>query len=178
MEKTIQDYPAYTINERGEVTSFKGLKPRKLKPQPASQSKKGYLQIRLFNKEYPKGKLHYIHRLVYNHFIGNIAPKLHIDHRDGNPRNNNVTNLQMMSGRENTQKYNRKKQGGTLLRDKRDELIQDYETLGTFEKVAEKWGVSITAVNRVVRNRVHTVISNGKYSTRTYDESIKDRWSL
>ena len=155
MEKAIEGYNGYTINERGEVTSFKGLKPRLLKPQPASQSKKGYLQTRLFSKEYPKGKLHYIHRLVYNHF----------------------SNLQMMTARDNKQKHNRETQE-VLLRDKRDELIQDYETLGTFEKVAEKWGVSVPAVNRVIRNRVHTRLPNGKYGTITYDENINDRWSL
>jgi len=177
MEKTIQDYPAYTINERGEVISFKGLKPRKLKPQPASQSKKGYLQTRLFNKEYPNGKLHYIHRLVYTHFIGDIEPRLQIDHVDGDPRNNHVTNLQMMTARDNKQKHNRETQE-VLLRDKRDELIQDYETLGTFEKVAEKWGVSVPAVNRVIRNRVHIKLPTGKWGTITYDETINDRWSL
>jgi hypothetical protein len=50
--------------------------------------------------------------------------------------------------------------------------------LGSFKKVAKKWGVSITAVNRVVRNRVHTILDTGKYGTRTYDENIKDEWSL
>ena len=176
MEKTIEGYQAYTINERGDVISHKGLKPRKLKPQPASQSKKGYVQVRLFNEETPNGKLHYIHRLVYTHFIGDIAPRLQIDHRDGNTLNNHVDNLQMMSGRENIHKYQRETQE-VLLRDKRDELIQDYEELRTFEKVAEKWGVSITAVNRVIRNRIHTKV-NGKYTTIPYDKNINDRWSL
>jgi len=177
MEKTIENYTAYTINESGDVISHKGLKPRLLKPQPASQSKKGYVQVRLFNEEHPNGKLHYIHRLVYTHFIGDIEPRLQIDHIDGNPRNNEVSNLQMMSGRENKHKHQRETQE-VLLRDKRDELIKDYETLGTFEKVAEKWGVSITAVNRVVRNRVHTKLPGGKWGTITYDKNINDRWSL
>jgi len=177
MEKAIEGYQGYTINESGDVISHKGLKPRLLKPQPASQSKKGYLQTRLFSKEYPKGKLHYIHRLVYTHFIGDIEPRLQIDHRDGDTRNNHFSNLQMMTARDNKQKHNRETQE-VLLRDKRDELIQDYETLGTFEKVAEKWGVSVPAVNRVIRNRVHTRLPNGKYGTITYDENINDRWSL
>jgi hypothetical protein len=177
MEKAIQDYQAYTINEQGEVFSTKWSKKRKLKPQKASQSKTGYVQVRLFNKEYPNGKLHYIHRLVYTHFISDIEPRLQIDHIDGDTLNNNVSNLQMMSGRENKQKYHRETQD-VLLRDKRDKLIQDYQTLGTFKKVAEKWGVSLTAVNRVIRNRMHTKLPNGKYGTVVYDKNINDRWSL
>jgi len=177
-KKEIDNYPKYAITDTGNVYSLKWAKKRKLKPQRASQSKKGYVQVRLFNEDYKKGRLQYIHRLVWESFRGDIPKDKEIDHIDGNPRNNKLSNLQILTRRENTQKYNRKKQGGTILRDKRDELIQDYEELGTFEKVAEKWGASIPAVNRVIRNRVHTLLSNGRYGTRTYDESIKDRWSL
>jgi molybdenum-dependent DNA-binding transcriptional regulator ModE len=61
----------------------------------------------------------------------------------------------------------------------RDELIEDYEELGSFKKVAKKWGVSITAVWRVIRNRMHTMIElKVKYGTRTYDENIQDEWTL
>jgi hypothetical protein len=178
MSKTIEGYDAYEITEEGDVFSNKGTKPRLLKPQPASQSKKGYLQVRLYDNSGKLGRLQYVHRLVYTHFVGEILEGLEIDHIDGNPRNNTLTNLQLLSRRDNTDKYNRKKQGGSILRDKRDELIKDYEILGTFKKVAKKWGVSITAVNRVVRNRVHTILDTGKYGTRTYDENIKDEWSL
>ena len=177
MATTIKNFNYYTINESGEVYSTKWGKPKKLKPQIASQSKKGYVQVRLFNEDYPKGKLQYIHRLVWEHFKGEIPVKLQIDHIDGNPRNNKLTNLQLMTARENMQKYNRKVRN-YLLRDVRDELIQDYETLGTFKKVAEKWGVSIPAVSRVIRNRVHTRLGNGKYGTRKYDKNITDKWSL
>ena len=177
MSKTIEGYDAYEITEEGKVFSHKGKKPRLLKPQPASQSKKGYLQVRLYDNSGKLGRLQYVHRLVYTHFVGEIPEGLEIDHIDGNPRNNTLTNLQVLSRRGNTDKYNRKKQG-ILLRDYRDELIEDYKQLGTFKKVAKKWGVSITAVNRVIRNRMHTILDTGKYGTRTYDENIKDEWSL
>ena len=176
--KEIKGYSSYVITTEGDVISFKGKKPRKLKPQPASQSKKGYLQTRLYDNSGELGKLQYVHRLVYTHFVGEIPEGKEIDHIDGNPRNNTLSNLQLLSRRDNTDKYNRKKQGGFILRDKRDELIKDYEELGSFKKVAKKWGVSITAVNRVVRNRVHTILDTGKYGTRTYDDNIKDKYSL
>ena len=177
MTKLIDGYEKYSITEEGDVYSLKWDKVRKLKPQPASQSKKGYVQVRLYDDSGKLGKLQYVHRLVYQNFIGEIPEGLEIDHIDGNPRNNSLTNLQLLSRRGNTHKYQRETQD-ILLRDKRDELIQDYETLGTFEKVAEKWGVSITAVNRVIRNRMHTKLPGGKYGTITYDKNINDKWSL
>ena len=176
MTKLIEGYEKYSITEKGDVYSLKWAKKRKLKPQKASQSKKGYVQVRLYDDSGKLGKLQYVHRLVWQNFKGEIPDGLEIDHIDGNPRNNSLTNLQLLTRRGNLQKYNRKNQG-ILLRDNRDELIKDYEQLGTFEKVAEKWGVSHPAVFRVIRNRVHAKV-NGKYATRTYDENINDKYSL
>ena len=176
MSKRIEGYEKYSINEQGEVFSHKWGKKRKLKPQRASQSKKGYYQVRLYDNSGELGKLQYVHRLVYETFVGKIPEGLEIDHMDSNPSNNTLSNLQLLSRRGNTDKYNRKKHK-VLLRDYRDELIKDYETLGSFKKVAKKWGVSLTAIHRVVRNRVHTKI-DGKYTTKTYDETIKDNYSL
>ena len=176
MSKFIEGYDKYEITKEGNVFSHKGRTPKLLKPQPASQSKKGYLQVRLYDDSGELGKLQYVHRLVYETFVDKIPEGLEIDHMDGNPRNNSLQNLQLLSRRGNTDKYNRKKHK-ILLRDHRDELIQDYIELGSFKKVAEEWGVSITAVNRVIRNRVHTRV-NGKYSTKKYDDNINDEWSL
>ena len=177
MTKKIEGYEKYSINESGEVISTQWGKKRKLKPQRASQSRKGYYQVRLFSEEQKKGKLQYIHRLVWETFRGEIPKGLEIDHLDGNPSNNSLSNLQLLSRRDNTYKYQRETKD-RLLRDNRDELIKDYETLGRFKDVAEKWGVSITAVNRVIRNRVHTILPNGKYGTRTFDKNITDKYSL
>jgi hypothetical protein len=175
--KQIEGYPKYAITIDGDVYSHKYTKPRKLKPQRASQSKKGYLQCRLYDNSGELGKLQYVHRLVWESFKYKIPKGLEIDHIDGNPRNNSLSNLQLLTRRGNTEKYNRKKYK-VLLRDFRDELIQDYETLGTFKKVAKKWRVSIAAVNRVIRNRMHTKLPNGKYGTITYDKNINDKYSL
>ena len=176
--KKIEGYEKYSITQDGYVYSTKWDKKRKLKPQRASQSKKGYYQVRLYDNSGKLGKLKYIHRLVWETFVGNIPEGLDIDHKDSNPSNNNLSNLQLLTPRENNDKYNRKKQGGSILRDKRDELIKDYEELGSFKKVAKKWGVSITAVHRVIRNRVHTILPTGKYGTRKYDDNINDKYSL
>lgn len=51
-----------------------------------------------------KKKRYYWHRLIYEFFKGEIPEKMKIDHIDGNPRNNLISNLQVLSPQENTQK--------------------------------------------------------------------------
>ena len=63
----------YTITKNGDVYSYKNKKKRKLKQQKATQSKKGYYQVRLFGTEGDKrGKLCYVHRLMWLTFKGDI----------------------------------------------------------------------------------------------------------
>lgn len=60
----------------------------------------GYRRLRL-NK-----KLHYQHRVIYEMFIGEIPEGMEVDHIDGNPSNNLLCNLRLVSHNENM--YNRK----------------------------------------------------------------------
>jgi len=176
MAKTIKDYFKYTITEDGDVYSMKWNEPRKLKPQRASQSKKGYVQVRLFNEDYKKGRLQYIHRLVWESFRGDIPKNKEIDHIDGNPRNNKLSNLQILTRRGNTRKYN-KEAHGYYLRDNRDEIIEDYKKLGSMPKVAKKWNKSTTAIWRTIRNLTHKRLSGGKSTVGIYDENLKDEFT-
>ena len=174
--KQIKGYPAYSITTEGEVYSTKWGKPRKLKPQKASKSKTGYLQVRLYDKSGELGKLQYVHRLMYETFVGEIPNKFEVDHIDADTTNNKLENLQALSRKGNMGKYARQHHG-INLRQHRDELIKDYEELGSFKKLATKWDVSITAVNRVVNNVTHYRKSDGSYGTRTYDETIQDEYT-
>lgn len=177
MTKQIEGYSAYTITEEGEVYSTKWNKPRKLKPQRATQSKKGYYQIRLYDNSGELGRLNYIHRLVWQTFRGEIPKGMEIDHMNGDTTDNKLSNLQLLSKRNNKLKHQRETQD-YLLRERREELCKDYDILGSFKAVAKKWKVSITAINRVVRNRTHYKTSEGKYSTRPYDINLSDKWTL
>ena len=85
----------YQISNYGNVKSF--INNIILKPSIASKrnNKQGYKVVNL------KGKLYYIHRLVAEAFIPNIANKPQINHIDGNKLNNKVDNLEWCTNSEN-----------------------------------------------------------------------------
>lgn len=65
-------------------------------------NKKGYHYVNLSISKYRKKK-EYIHRLVARHFIENPQNKPQVNHKDGNPANNNVENLEWCTNEENQQ---------------------------------------------------------------------------
>jgi len=99
----------YTIDKEGNVYSYAQTKKRKLKPQRASQSKKGYFQVRLHSKEVnvinskgnQYGKLQYLHRLVWETYNGEIPEGMEIDHIDADTTNNKLSNLRVITQRQN-----------------------------------------------------------------------------
>lgn len=47
---------------------------------------------------------HFVHRIVFRAFIGDIPIGFQIDHIDGNKKNNSIDNLQLLTPSENTKK--------------------------------------------------------------------------
>lgn len=85
----IRGYPNYSINHLGEV--FNNKTGRKLK----QTVKKGYCLVYLYNENGRKCFL--IHRLVATAFIPNPNNLPEVNHKDENPSNNNVENLEWCS---------------------------------------------------------------------------------
>lgn len=88
----------YQVSNLGRVKSFKNKREKILKP---NNNQKNYLSVNLCNKTKPKK--FYIHQLVcicFLDFIPNNLRKV-IDHIDNNPLNNKLSNLQIISHREN-----------------------------------------------------------------------------
>lgn len=85
----------YKISNKGDVISlsktsgFLKLKEKYLKPTVKS---KGYLDVKLIKDGIKKH--FYIHRLVAKHFIPNPNNLPQVNHKDKNPSNNNVNNLE------------------------------------------------------------------------------------
>ena len=82
-----RDIPYTQKNQYGETKSVKRLKGKILAPRA---TKVGYLRVQICNKD------HYIHRLVAEAFIGNIEG-LEINHIDGDKKNNNLYNLEIVT---------------------------------------------------------------------------------
>ena len=174
MEKVIKGYRGkYVIDDSGKVISYAYAKQRKLKPQKASQSRKGYYQVRLFNKEYPNGRLQYVHRLVWETFKGKIPEGKEIDHIDGDTSNNSVDNLQILTPRENKIKGLDKHWRGY-----RDEFIEHYKKLGTYKKVAKIYGINANVVFRVIKDIMHKKnFGTSKYVTVRYNPTFNDYYT-
>lgn len=73
---------SYVRNAKGVIRSLKN-------------SKCDYIRISLMAKGIKKTAL--LHRLVYEAFVGPIAPDMEIHHKDGNRQNNCISNLQCLS---------------------------------------------------------------------------------
>lgn len=86
------------ISDSGEVISYRWGKRRVLKP---AITKKGYLRLSLYQKELKKGKPITIHRLVALAFIPNPDNKEQVNHKDGNKTNNDISNLEWVTNKEN-----------------------------------------------------------------------------
>lgn len=157
--KQIVNYPEYSVSIDGMVVSHKHGKTRVLKPQLVSQSEKKYLAVGLFNDTNRRNKLgmkvpkfNYVHRLVYETYMGPIPENLEVDHIDGNPHNNNLENLRVVTRKQNTRTHFRKEKG-FLFTESRDQIIKDYLTLKNYRLVADKWGCSLSTVSRVIKNK-------------------------
>lgn len=88
--KDIEGYEGlYQVSNLGNVKSFHTGKEKILKPNKNTDN---YLQVDLYKQG--KRKQHLVHRLVGKAFIDNPNNYEQINHRDENPLNNNVSNLE------------------------------------------------------------------------------------
>lgn len=80
----------YEVSNNGRVRS---LKFDKIKELSLVDNGQGYLHVHLCKEG--KRKHFFIHRLVVEAFIGEIPKGLIVNHKDENPQNNNVNNLEI-----------------------------------------------------------------------------------
>jgi hypothetical protein len=92
--KQIDGYD-YSVSSEGQVRNASGLIMKQ------SKQKNGYYRVNLWKNG--KRKTHYVHRLVASAFIPFENGKDFVDHKDGEPTNNSVTNLRWATRQQNTQ---------------------------------------------------------------------------
>jgi len=98
LEKRIDGFPLYAINDSGSIFSLIKGEKRELKPVKQSN---GYLHITLYDKE-KKRQQFGVHKLMGIVFFGvNSNSKTVILHKDNNKENNKIENLKVGSQSEN-----------------------------------------------------------------------------
>lgn len=107
--KDIPEYEGiYEVSISGAVRTVKGKKTEsifhgervwKQRILKLKTDKKGYKRVMLYKGK--KSKQYLVHRLVAMAFIPKVKGKNYINHKDGNPSNNHVVNLEWCNHREN-----------------------------------------------------------------------------
>lgn len=135
--KNIPDYKShYQISNLGNIKSLKQTTEKLLKP---CNDGRGYYKIKLYNKG--KAQQYKIHQLVAIAFLNHKPDGYNIivDHIDGDTLNNKLSNLQLISNRENTSKdkwkYNK---------------TSKYSGV-SFDKQGNRWKAGITS-NKIYYN--------------------------
>lgn len=162
--RIIEGYPAYRVGTDGSVWSrwSRGGKQaaritnvwRRMKPHP----RKGYPSVELTNL--PVIRKYCVHRLVLEAFVGPCPPGLLACHKDGNPTNNNLSNLRWDTRSANAiDSINH----GTFVRGEkngrakltREDVRRIREVYASGEKsqykLAAEYGVAVTLVSRICR---------------------------
>jgi len=135
MLSPVSGFPNYIISNDGVIYSQKGEMKQQIKTN-------GYKEIELTNG---KRKYILIHRLVYKHFGKDWNPELSVDHIDGNPLNNHISNLRMATQQQ--QNFNTKVRKSKLGVKGVRKMGKKYSTeiringkithLGTFDTIEE-----------------------------------------
>lgn len=144
----------YQVSNLGKVKSLKYNKPKILK---IGYTKRGYGSINLCKN----GKISHrtIHRLVAEAFIPNPNNYPCVNHKDENPRNNNVDNLEWC-----TYQYNMNYGTCAERRNKSNKIsINQYDKLNNFIKqwtsaidIQNETGINQASIIKCCRNELKT----------------------
>lgn len=105
--KTVNGYPNYEVSIDGRIRK-KAVQIKYLNGSVANYKEKllipdvirgGYLRVTL--SQFNEQKRFMVHRLVAEHFLPLRASRNNVNHKDGNKRNNHVSNLEWCTSSEN-----------------------------------------------------------------------------
>lgn len=140
--KNILNYDNYQIGDNGSVINSKT--GRILRPGISSQA--GYLMVILSKNGVKKN--HYIHRLVAEYFVNNPNNYNMVIHKDSNPLNNSVSNLEW------TLPEKRIRGLSKLTKEQVKEIREQLLSGSKMMKIAKEFSISKDTVRRIANNHI------------------------
>ena len=152
--KVIPKFPSYGVSQEGEVIRFSSGKI--LSKMWQGPKKYKYQAVRLGDQ----GKITNVkvHKLVADAWLPKTNPELtQVNHRDGDKSNNNVSNLQWVTGSGNLQhavQTGLKQKGeelynSSLTDDQVHEICRLLQDNLTVKDIAERYGVTKDAIRKI-----------------------------
>ena len=159
----------YIVSSSGKVYSINYNHTGKVKELKQYLNNKGYYFATIYSKEKKKQISVYIHRLVAETFIDNNDNKPEINHIDGNPRNNDASNLEWVTRSENEFHKNRvlehRRKGIKIL------CVETKEVFNSYHEAGRKKGIYPQNIYKVIKGYRSTC---GGYHWRKYDIQKKE----
>lgn len=145
------EYPGYMVSDTGLILSLKNTESKVLKGRPHSH---GYVAICV--RHDGKSKYRLLHRLVATAFIPNPDNKMEVNHKDGDKKNNNASNLEWATHSENGVHAYKTGLRVSALGNRKlsDKDVAEIKALLKAEKkkiIASMYGVGFTAIHNIAR---------------------------
>ena len=113
-----------------------------------------------------EGKLMKVHRLVAIAFLENPSNKPNINHKDGNPLNNDVRNLEWCTQKENNVHAIETGLKKVAAYENSDDVIRMYESGKSIRRIASKYGACDTTIRKIIKSAGIEIRKTGYYQQR------------
>ena len=123
----------YLASKCGKILSLKYKKNRILK---FGKNINKYLTFVFCENN--KKKSYYVHRFIFETFKDIIPKGMEIDHRDANKKNNSISNLQLLSHKENVRKSCCKKVVSLNIKTKEEKIFNSLKETAEYHQISDR----------------------------------------